>query len=199
MRICLFDDYRLGVVEDDQVADITPLLGTHDPAWPWPFVPRFIRDFDDFRPRISAYLPTAARKPLAQVRLRPPVPAPFNIAAAAVNYRDHASEMDKYQAEGRFTAQPGANPLGYGADVGSGLPNVEGRPSGRRGEIFLKSPTSIIGPNDTILLPDTVPGTEVHHEGEFAAVIQRECYRVSRKEALSYVFGYMGLMDITVR
>ena len=29
---------------------------------------------------------------------------------------------------------------------------------------------SIIGPNDTILLPDTVPGKEVHHEGEFAAV-----------------------------
>ena len=32
-----------------------------------------------------------------------------------------------------------------------------------------------------------------------AAVIQKECYRVSRKDALGYVFGYMGLMDITVR
>jgi 2-keto-4-pentenoate hydratase/2-oxohepta-3-ene-1,7-dioic acid hydratase in catechol pathway len=65
--------------------------------------------------------------------------------------------------------------------------------------VFLKSATSIIGPNETILLPDTVPGKEVHHEGEFAAVIKKEAYRVSRDKALDYVLGYTGLMDITVR
>jgi 2-keto-4-pentenoate hydratase/2-oxohepta-3-ene-1,7-dioic acid hydratase in catechol pathway len=199
VKICLFDDYRLGVVEGDQVADVTHVLIEHDPEWPWVFVPRFIRDFDQYRVQITAHLPSAPRKPLSQVRLRPPVPAPFNIAAAASNYKDHQAEMNRYSSEGRFTGGQQTAGLGYGSNLASGLPSVEGRPEGTRGEVFLKSTTSIIGPNETILLPDTVPGKEVHHEGEFAAVIQKECYRVSRQDALSYVFGYMGLMDITVR
>src|SRR5256885_12702452 len=128
MKICLFDDYRLGVVEGDQVADVTSVLAEHDSTWPWSFVPRFIRDFDRHRPQIQAALTAAPRKPLSQVRLRPPVPAPFNIAAAASNYTDHAAEMDRYQNEGRFTGgQQGAG-LGYGADLPSGLPSVAGRP-----------------------------------------------------------------------
>jgi 2-keto-4-pentenoate hydratase/2-oxohepta-3-ene-1,7-dioic acid hydratase in catechol pathway len=183
LKICLFDDYRLGVVDGDQVADVTSVLPAHDPEWPFAFVPKLIRDFPMLREKITAALPNAPRKPLAQVILRPPVPNPSNIAAAASNYRDHQAEMNQYMAEGRFAGgQPG-----------------EGRPAGSRGEVFLKSPSSIIGPNETIPLPDTTPGKEVHHEGEFAAVIGKECYRVSRADALNYVFGYMGLMDITVR
>jgi 2-keto-4-pentenoate hydratase/2-oxohepta-3-ene-1,7-dioic acid hydratase in catechol pathway len=165
----------------------------------WPFVPRFFRDFDELRGQITARLPNSPRKPLSQVRLRPPVPAPFNVAAAASNYKAHQAEMDVYATEGRFTGGQQGRGLGYGTDVESGLPSVPGRPAGTRGEVFLKSATSIIGPNETILLPDTVPGKEVHHEGEFAAVIKKEAYRVSRGDALDYVLGYTGLMDITVR
>jgi len=200
VKICLFDDYRLGVVEGDQVADVTQVLAQHDPEWPFAFVPRLIRDFPALRAQITAALASAPRKPLSQVRLRPPVPNPSNIAAAASNYKDHQAEMNQYMAEGRFAGgQPGAGGTGYGSNLKSGLPDVPGRPAGSRGEVFLKSPSSIIGPNETIPLPDTTPGKEVHHEGEFAAVIGKECYRVSRKDALDYVFGYMGLMDITVR
>jgi len=201
MRLALFDDWRLGVVEGDLVADVTDAIEGHSTEWPYPWIPRMIANFDRIRPRIEERLASSRRLPLAEVKLRPPVPTPFNIAAAASNYKAHAAEMRTMMDAGRFggTAAP---PVGGGApseSYESALPDVEGRPHGRRGEVFLKSPTSIIGPSDTILLPELVPGKEVHHEGEFACVIGRECYRVHRKDAIDYVFGYLGLMDITVR
>jgi 2-keto-4-pentenoate hydratase/2-oxohepta-3-ene-1,7-dioic acid hydratase in catechol pathway len=194
MRLALFDDYRLGVVDGDQLADVTDALTDHDTEWPWVFVPRMIMHFDQVRPRIEQSLPRARRIPLSQVRLRPPVPAPSKIAAAASNYRAHVAEMDKYFAEGRF----GTN-LGAPQSLKTGLSDVPGRPAGERGEVFLKSPSSITEVGGTILLPDTVPGKEVHHEPELAAIIGRQCHRVSPSEALDYVFGYTALLDITVR
>ncbi|MEA2638634.1 MAG: hypothetical protein QOF51_28 [Chloroflexota bacterium] len=204
MKLALFDNWRLGVVEGDQIADVTDAIEDHSTDWPYSWVPRMIIDFDRIRPRIEQRLASARRVPVAQVKLRPPIPTPFNIAAAASNYKAHQAEMRDMTSSGRFGGQAGAGPVGQpgGAADGSyesALPDVGGRPAGRRGEVFLKSPTSIIGPGDTIVLPDKVPGKEVHHEGEFACVIGKECYRVSRKDALDYVFGYLGLMDITVR
>jgi 2-keto-4-pentenoate hydratase/2-oxohepta-3-ene-1,7-dioic acid hydratase in catechol pathway len=194
MRLALFDDYRLGVVDGDQLADVTDALDEHDTEWPWVFVPRMIMRFDQVRPRIEALLPGARRIPLTQARLRPPIPAPSKIAAAANNYRAHVAEMQHYFAEGRFgTTQGGPMALR------SGLSNVPGRPPGERGEVFLKSPSSITEAGETIMLPDTVPGREVHHEPELAAIIGRQCHRVSPSQALDYVFGYTALLDMTVR
>lgn len=195
MRLAFFDDYRLGVVERDQLADVTDALEERDPEWPFAFVPQMIMGFDRVRPRIETLLPRARRIPVSQVRLRPPVPAPSKIAAAASNYRAHVAEMRTYITEGRFGPMSASGTQ----SLESGLSNVPGRTPGERGEVFLKSPSSIIGPGDTIFLPDTVPGREVHHEPELAAVMARECYRVSPREALDYVFGYMALLDITVR
>jgi 2-keto-4-pentenoate hydratase/2-oxohepta-3-ene-1,7-dioic acid hydratase in catechol pathway len=197
MKLALFDDYRLGVVDGDQLADVTGALEEHDSEWPWVFVPRTIMHFDRVRARIEAALPNARRVPVSRAKLRPPVPAPSKIVAAASNYRAHNAEMAKYFAEGRFgPPQQQASTSGLRS---SGLSDVPGRPPGERGEVFLKSPSSIIGPGDTILMPDTTPGKEVHHEPELAAVIGRECKRVSPSQALDYVFGYLGLLDITVR
>lgn len=150
MKIALFDNYRFGVVEGDQIADVTDALEEHDAQWPWVFVPRTIMHFDRVRPRIEAALTNARRVPLSQVKLRPPVPAPSKIAAAASNYGAHNAEMTKYFAEGRFGAPRQQASTG---GTQSGLPAVPGRPAGERGEVFLKAPSSIIGPGDTILLP----------------------------------------------
>jgi 2-keto-4-pentenoate hydratase/2-oxohepta-3-ene-1,7-dioic acid hydratase in catechol pathway len=200
VRIALFNDYRLGIVEGDQIADVTSVLAAHDPTWPFAFVPRMIMGWDTLGPRIASQVPHAPRLPLTQVTLRPPIPNPSNVAAAASNYRAHAAEMSQYMAEGRFgQAAPSTAPRPTEGGLKSGLPDVPGRPPGERGEVFLKSSSSVVGPGETIYLPDTTPGKEVHHEGEFAAVIGKEAYRVSRREALDHVFGYMGLMDITVR
>jgi len=63
---------------------------------------------------------------------------------------------------------------------------------------FHKSPSAIIGPGDTMVLPD-VPAPIFEGEAEMAAVIGRKCKNVKEADALSYVFGYMNFIDGSAR
>ncbi|MBI3590417.1 MAG: fumarylacetoacetate hydrolase family protein [Candidatus Melainabacteria bacterium] len=63
--------------------------------------------------------------------------------------------------------------------------------------IFLKSPESIIGPEERIILPNDVG--QVDYEGEIAVVIKKEAENVSEEKALDYVLGYTCANDITAR
>lgn len=63
---------------------------------------------------------------------------------------------------------------------------------------FMLSNSSLSGPNDPIVLPD-LPGREIHHEAELAVIIGRGGRHIHREQALSHVFGYSCLLDITVR
>lgn len=62
---------------------------------------------------------------------------------------------------------------------------------------FLKAPSSIIGPNETVLLPFL--DRRVDHEAEIAFVVGKEAKDVKAEDAADYIFGYLALMDITVR
>jgi 2-keto-4-pentenoate hydratase/2-oxohepta-3-ene-1,7-dioic acid hydratase in catechol pathway len=63
---------------------------------------------------------------------------------------------------------------------------------------FMKSPGAIIGPGETMVLPD-VPATIFEGEAEVAVVIGRRASRVSAAEAMSYVFGYTNFIDGSAR
>ena len=63
--------------------------------------------------------------------------------------------------------------------------------------IFLKPPTSVIGPLATIRLPPE--SKEVHHEGELAIVMGRVARRVSADDASEYILGYTAANDVTAR
>jgi 2-keto-4-pentenoate hydratase/2-oxohepta-3-ene-1,7-dioic acid hydratase in catechol pathway len=63
--------------------------------------------------------------------------------------------------------------------------------------LFLKPNTSVIGPNDAIVLPPQ--SSEVEHEGELAVVIGRIAKSVPAERALDYVFGYTVANDVTAR
>jgi len=63
--------------------------------------------------------------------------------------------------------------------------------------MFLKAPSSVIGPGDAIILPKI--SSEVHYEGELGVVIGEECRNVTEDEALRYVFGYTIVNDVTAR
>lgn len=63
--------------------------------------------------------------------------------------------------------------------------------------IFLKPPSSIIGPGDTILLPPQ--SQQVEHEAELAVVIGRRGRRIPHDEATNYILGYTIANDITAR
>ena len=63
--------------------------------------------------------------------------------------------------------------------------------------IFLKPPTSVIGPEDNIVLPPS--STRVDYEGELAVVIKKKASHVPEAEALEYVLGYTCLNDVSAR
>jgi 2-keto-4-pentenoate hydratase/2-oxohepta-3-ene-1,7-dioic acid hydratase in catechol pathway len=63
---------------------------------------------------------------------------------------------------------------------------------------FHKSPSSIIGDGDTMVLPD-VPATIFEGEAEMALVIGKRASNVSPAEAMSYVFGYLNFIDGSAR
>ena len=70
---------------------------------------------------------------------------------------------------------------------------------GRGGKLqfFAKLPSSIIGPEETIVPPRG--STDLHYEGEMVIVMGARAKNVSEKHALSYVFGVTAGNDITER
>jgi 2-keto-4-pentenoate hydratase/2-oxohepta-3-ene-1,7-dioic acid hydratase in catechol pathway len=77
MKICRFDDDRVGVVRGDQVYDITTTAG------------------GALVPSVPANLDGLPKRPLSAVRLLSPVKNPGKIIAAPVNYKAHIEEMKK--------------------------------------------------------------------------------------------------------
>ncbi|SEF13812.1 2-keto-4-pentenoate hydratase/2-oxohepta-3-ene-1,7-dioic acid hydratase (catechol pathway) [Burkholderia sp. WP9] len=63
---------------------------------------------------------------------------------------------------------------------------------------FHKSPGAIIGPGETMLLPD-VPASVFEGEAELGVVIGRRASNVPAAQALSYVFGYVNFIDGSAR
>lgn len=65
-------------------------------------------------------------------------------------------------------------------------------------DIFFKSPESIVGDGDTVVLP-AHEATIFHHEAEIAMVIGKTAKNVSRDDAMDYVFGFTGFNDVSAR
>jgi 2-keto-4-pentenoate hydratase/2-oxohepta-3-ene-1,7-dioic acid hydratase in catechol pathway len=75
---------------------------------------------------------------------------------------------------------------------------LEDRPEPAPVNAFHKSPSSIIGNGDTMVLPDA-PATIFEGEAELAVVIGKRATRVAAADALGHVFGYMNLIDGSAR
>ena len=63
--------------------------------------------------------------------------------------------------------------------------------------LFLKPPSSVIGPQEAIRCPEQ--SREVHHEAELGVVVGRTLSRATATEARLAVFGYTCLNDVTAR
>lgn len=63
---------------------------------------------------------------------------------------------------------------------------------------FTKSPNAIIGPGDTMVLPDA-PATVFEGEAELAIVIGKRASNVKAADAMDYVFGYTNFIDGSAR
>jgi len=72
-----------------------------------------------------------------------------------------------------------------------------GKPIPKEPLLFLKPPSAVIGSHAAIVLPSGYERTDF--EGELGVVIGQRARRVSVKDALTYVFGYTIVNDVTVR
>jgi len=85
----------------------------------------------------------------------------------------------------------GLNYREHAAEMGSELPEHP--------VVFMKSPSSVLNPEEPILLPRHLHSDQVDYECELAVVIGRKCKNVSVEDALSYVLGYTCANDVSAR
>ena len=171
MRIASFDGGRIGVVLDDEIADITSLSDVQPESWPPVGMVRLIARFPSLEAELERVIASAPRRPLAEVRLETPIAWPNKVIAFPANYHEHIQEM-------------GDRVISSFAAGGQGF--------------FLKANSSLSGPADTIELPD-VPGREIHHECELAIIIGKGGRDIPAERALHHIFGYSCLLDIVIR
>ncbi|MFX0086312.1 MAG: fumarylacetoacetate hydrolase family protein [Candidatus Hodarchaeota archaeon] len=100
-----------------------------------------------------------------------PIRYPSKIICLAKNYVDHAKEMGVSTKD---------------------IPALSVSPS-----LFLKPPSSLIGPGENIIIP---PESEtVHHEVELAVIIGKNGKNIKLENSYDFIFGYSIILDITAR
>ena len=109
--------------------------------------------------------------------------------------RHHEFKMDEPRRLGSPVARPskivciGLNYAGHAKETGAAIPAEP--------IIFLKSTTSLTGPNDNIIIPRGSGKTD--WEVELAVVIEKRASYVTEEEAMDYVAGYAVHNDVSER
>jgi 2-keto-4-pentenoate hydratase/2-oxohepta-3-ene-1,7-dioic acid hydratase in catechol pathway len=176
MRLCRFNNDRLGLIEGADVMDVTAALDSL-PAhrWPYPLGDALIANLQIVRPAILAVSAAGARHKLSDVSLRAPIANPGKIIGAPVNYHAHKQEADADEA------------LHQGRRV---------MPIDEIG-LFLKATSALAGPGDGIRL--RLPDRRSDYEGEVVVVIGQTINQANLEGALDAVAGYTLGLDISVR
>lgn len=176
MKICWFNQDRLGWVQGHEVLDITAVLE----QLPAPAYPKFqgdhvIAHLATIAQKAPALLPSAQRFSVDAVRFESPVAQPGKVIGVPVNYQKHVEEAlaDVNTFTTRYT----------GSVTEQGL--------------FLKANSSLNGPSQPVVI--AMPERLTHHEIELGLVIGKTARNVSAQDALSYVAGYCVALDMTIR
>ncbi len=175
----------IGVIRDDSIIDLATWLSPPDGSYQ-----RGPLDMLDLitwggegLDRVRAALEAAkddlqaagALVPLEPRRLLAPIPKPRkNIVCLGRNYAAHRAESARAWGE-ELTEQPPEYPA-----------------------IFTKAPTAVIGPYGDIPFDPSI-SERMDYEAELALIIGRNGKNIKRAEAMSYIFGYMVLNDVTAR
>lgn len=176
MRLCRFGDNRLGLVRQERVIDVTPVLNRLPSfRYPLPKVDPLIAELDGLRDHIKELADGQPGIPIGDVRLICPIGNPGKIVAAPVNYKRHLQEARD---------DPAIHHSNQIAEI-------------ERVGLFLKATSSVIGPSEAIMIRH--PDRRTDHEIELAVVIGKKADRVERHQAFEYLAGYCIGLDITVR
>lgn len=173
MKIAVFNDYRVGIVQGDDILDVTAALPDFLNELPQQRMNWLIANWDKAHAALSAAQAQAPRLAASGVTLLAPNPAAPHVFAAPANYQKHIGEL------------------------GSRAVTKGGR-SAREQGFFLKAPGSLVGAGGAIVLPHGST-RRFDHESELAVVIGRTGRNIPRSQAMDYVFGYSCLIDATMR
>jgi 2,4-didehydro-3-deoxy-L-rhamnonate hydrolase len=174
MKLCRFDNQRVGLLRGTEVLDVTPFAEEAIATLPAHAIgDPLIASLPALRDLLREPPATSAR-PLSAVRLLAPVQAPGKLVGAPVNYKAHIAEMH-------------ASNVSPGHDI----PDID------RAGLFLKATSSLVGPSQGIAL--RFPDRRTDYEVELAVVIGKTADHVTRDKALSHVAGYCLGLDITLR
>jgi 2-keto-4-pentenoate hydratase/2-oxohepta-3-ene-1,7-dioic acid hydratase in catechol pathway len=119
---------------------------------------------------------TGAVAPLSDVKLEAPLPRPFrNLWCVGRNYHAHAKELRETVFKDSAKA-------------------VDQWPI-----VFTKVPECVIANGETVRLPGAAVSSQIDYEAELALVIGKGGKNISRADALSHVFGWTIVNDVTAR
>ncbi|MGH7796449.1 MAG: fumarylacetoacetate hydrolase family protein [Candidatus Binatia bacterium] len=94
MKILFFDDFKLGVVKDDTVVDVSEVVRDIPHTGPHNLISGLIERFSEYRGALEQTAAAGKGTPLAAVRIRPPLPQPVNIDCMAVNYMEDGTRKE---------------------------------------------------------------------------------------------------------
>ena len=177
MKICRYDEARIGLVQGDAVHDVTAVVEAELGGFTYP-LPRhdpFIAALASLKPKMEQAARRAKAVPLAEVRLLAPVANPGKIIAAPVNYAKHLQEVLADQ----------------GIHHGNLVSEIH------KAGMFLKATSAVVGPGEGVKLVHTDRRND--HEVELALVIGRSAKNVSAAAAPDYIAGYCIGLDMTIR
>src|SRR5262245_55543012 len=176
MKLCRYDEDRLGVVRGNMVHDVTEAQTQIRAAARYDMKgDAVIAALPQWRARIEEMAAKAPGKPLAQVRLLSPVARPSKLVAAPTNYKAHIEEMAARAATQSIMASPAIGTAG----------------------LFLKANSSMVGPSEGVAI--RFPDRRNEHEVELAIIFGKQGSDIPRDKALDYVAGYCIGLDMTAR
>ncbi len=178
---------HLGIVRDDEVIDVDLAGRALQLSVPDQML-ALIENYARYKDALSTILSKATNRrfsdvktftdvgathALSEVRLAAPIPQPRkNVMCLAVNYKEHAQETAAMSGHGGEAPQ---YPV-----------------------FFTKATTTINAPHGDIVIDPSV-SSEIDWEVELGVIIGKTGKNIHAEDALSYVFGYTVLNDITAR
>ena len=88
MKLLFFDDYKMGILKDSMVVDVSAAVPHADVLPPNTQMESVIADFASLRPKFEEIASRSAGVPMSSVRVRAPLPRPHNVMCAFSNYLD---------------------------------------------------------------------------------------------------------------
>lgn len=175
MKICRFNEDRLGLVDNDVVIDVSDVLATlPEIRWPVPHGDALITHWSAVETELERVVRDAPRIDLADIWLKSPVANPSKIIGIARNRKNLDAESlgpENAFAKGRGDSDPI--------------------------HMFIKATSALVGAADGVALRFTDRRNDP--EAELAIIIGKEGTDISENNALDHIFGYSIGLDMSLR